>query len=102
MKRNGTLDALGLAAVLGAGLWALSLVQCSPAKVPTSEPSCAGACVQLERLGCQEAETTDAGVTCEAWCTRYHAPGYMRPWAECVSGAGSADDVYACGVRCSK
>jgi hypothetical protein len=96
MKTKGTVDALGLAAAFGALLWLLSLCHCAPNPVtPSSQPGCPGACEQGRAIGC---EWADDG--CEAFCDAYHAPGYMRPWADCVGQATSQDDVHDCGVSC--
>lgn len=88
--------------------WSLSIsaclvIGCTPTPdVPKSEPSCAGACTQLDRLACPEGETTDAGVTCQQWCERYHAAGFMRPFAECVAASTDVEAVRACNVRCAE
>jgi hypothetical protein len=99
-RTSGILDALGLAAALGALFWLLSMARCTPAVAPNPDPSCVGACAQLEVLGCPEAGPSPGGIPCPGWCSRYHAVGYMRPWAECVAASTSVGDVRACGVKC--
>jgi len=112
MKRNGTIDAMGLAVVFGVMLWMLSLCRCTPSPdAPPPTPTCEGACKVLAPesesnpwgLGCPEGEPSpERGVPCERWCTDYHALGYLKPWDACVAASTSVTEVRACGVRCER
>lgn len=67
---------------------------------PNPDTTCAGACMQGRDLECHWASASPGGVPCVDWCSRYHAVGYMRPWADCVAAAGTVSDVRACGMSC--
>lgn len=102
MQRKKIIDGVSVVALLGLALWALHLIRCTPEPVtPNPDPSCVGACSQLEILECEEALPSPGGVPCAEWCGHYHAVGYMRPWAECVAASTTIKDVRSCGLECN-
>jgi len=64
---------------------------------------CMRACATLKKLGCPEAETPDGGDTCVALCQRAQDTKKFDMRPQCVSDAGSVEQLRACGtVRCKK
>lgn len=67
---------------------------------PNPKPGCVGACEQGATIGCDWAQPSPGGVSCDTWCTYAHQESYMRPWADCVARAGDRGAVEACGISC--
>jgi hypothetical protein len=64
---------------------------------------CMRACATLKKLGCPEAETPDGGDTCVTLCQRAQDTRKFDMRPQCVSDAGSVEQLRACGtVRCKK
>lgn len=85
-----------LALVLG-----LVVAACLPAPAPPvdGEASPEGACANLERLECPEAEPATNGVTCPEVLRKMAR--LLDPKLACVARAGDVVAVRACGtVRC--
>jgi hypothetical protein len=97
MKQRGILDWMGIAAVLGAMIWLLSLVRCGgwfpPAPVPVDGDACERACATGTRLGCPFAEPTPDGTTCVQVCIDTERTGWTRWHAECVAEATTCEEA---------
>lgn len=67
-----------------------------------------GACVNLARLGCPEAATSDGGVTCEVRWKNYADHPQLGVPIACVAKAADLAALHACGgattpaIRCLK
>ena len=83
------------------GLLVALVAACTTSVTPSTEDVCSRACAAMESLECPEAETKE-GASCVLWCRRYHGPGYMPPWADCVAKAETVEAVRACGMMCKR
>lgn len=63
---------------------------------------CGAMCTAFRRLGCAAGlPSPKAGVTCEERCGTQLGTGAVTPPIDCVARAKTADDVRACGERCT-
>ncbi len=73
----------------------LSLIWCSsPGPAPAPDPgkgTCAEACTNLRKLGCEEGQPTPDGATCEDFCTN---AGDLP--VACIAHAETCDAANAC------
>ena len=74
----------------------LSLIWCSspgpaPAPAPSGAFTCATACANLRKQGCDEGQPTDAGATCEDVCTN---AGDLP--VACITRAATCDAAENC------
>lgn len=79
-------------------LLALVAACATPPILPQADSSCAGACIQIALLGCEDA--TPRGAPCVTWCAKYHAESYMPPWDACAAVATTREAMTACGIAC--
>lgn len=84
-------------------VFGLALVACLPTPAPAppvdGEATPEGACANLERLECPEAEPATNGVTCPEVLRKMAR--LLDPKLACVAHAGDIAAVRACGtVRC--
>jgi hypothetical protein len=70
------------------------LVDCTPAVVPSYEPSCAGACARAREL-CGPTTLTPRTGTCEDVC-RVTEQGGGDFHTTCLAGAKTCPDIKAC------
>jgi hypothetical protein len=90
-----------LAAVLALGLQA---ARCGPPDDPADPPapdagdpaSCADACAHLEELGCEEAEPTPEGATCEEVCEAVESSGTVTLNPACVLQIETCEEIDGC------
>jgi hypothetical protein len=90
-------------------LAAMSASMCQPAPAPPPKPApvvevvevpltvCEAACATWTRLGCQEAEPTDAGDNCVELCVAIQESGVITLSPDCVADAGTCDAARECG-----
>lgn len=71
-----------------------------PVPVPPVPPidgaTCDTACDRLRELGCEAAQPTPAGESCEAVCENVQASGIVKFDLDCRSTAPSCDAIDAC------
>jgi hypothetical protein len=75
-------------------------IACGPTPVPGPAPretpeTCASACENFRKLGCEEGDPTPEGKTCEDVCTQA-GQSYVGLDTQCVTRATSCEEARAC------
>lgn len=78
-------------------LAAVACFQKPPAEEPKGEPeACPAACAKLRELGCEEAEPTPNGATCEDVCKSIETSNLVSVGPACVARAETCESVGEC------
>jgi hypothetical protein len=79
-------------------VFALFLLGCPPPKPvpPETQVTCAEVCQHWEKLGCEEAEPTPNGGTCEDVCLNVQESGIISWDLDCRAEIASCDQVDSC------
>ena len=69
-----------------------------PVDPPVPSEGCAGACAQMQKLGCPEGEPLEDGTTCAKFCTDTEAAGHAMN-TECIIKVSSCEELKtSCGM----